>query len=85
MNAIGTIPRSTITHGRPDHGVLDRAALALGEALVAWSYRRAGNRRAHRPAVDHEQLVLLRDAHREAQQIALSRDLAKAQSYGLIR
>lgn len=75
MNAIGTIPRST-----PRHGVLDRAALALGEALVAW-----GSRRSLAPALDHEQAGLLIAARTEAEQIRRDRDWAMAHSYGWIR
>jgi len=80
MNATGTIPHNSITHGSPRHGVLDRAALALGEALLAWA-----DRRSRAPAVDHEQLTVLLEAHDEARRIAIDRDVAKAQSYGLIR
>jgi hypothetical protein len=75
MNAIGTIPHSTARHT-----LLDRAVLALGQALVAWV-----NRRANPPAVDHDQVALLLDARREAQRVAIDRDLARAQSYGWIR
>ena len=83
MNAVSIIPR-----GEPRQGALDRAALAVGTALVDWSTRRAERRAyAHERAraVDHESVALLVAARRDAQQIAVERDLAKARSYGLIR
>jgi len=85
MIATGTIPRSSAIRSQAPRGVLDRAALALGQALLAWADRRAAARGRNPRAVDREQLVLLHEAHREAERIALSRDVAKAQSYGLIR
>ena len=83
MNAVSIIPR-----GEPRHGALDRAALAVGTALVGWSNRRAERRYlAHELArtIDHDSLALLAAARQDAQRIAIDRDVAKAQSYGLIR
>ena len=83
MNAVSIIPR-----GEPRHGALDRAALAVGTALVSWSNRRAERRyyaRAVARTVDHDSIALLVAAHQDAERIAIDRDLAKAQSYGLIR
>jgi len=83
MNAVSIIPR-----GAPRHGALDRAALAVGTALVGWSNRRAERRYYARElarTVDHESIALLAAARRDAQRIAIDRDVAKAQSYGLIR
>ena len=66
MNAVGTIGRS-----ESQSSALDRAALAVGTALVAWSTRRAA--RALEP-VDAEQLMLRRAAEREAQAVLAQRD-----------
>ena len=66
MKAVGTIGRS-----QSQSSALDRAALAVGTALVAWSTRRAA--RALEP-VDTEQLMLRRAAEREAQAVLAQRD-----------
>ena len=65
MNAIGTMGR-----GEPRSGTLDRAALAIGSALVAWSQRRSA--RAVEP-VDIEELMIRRAAEREARAVLAER------------
>ncbi len=51
-------------------GALDKAALALGSALVAWSQRRSA--RAARP-VDYDELMIRRAAELEAQTLMAER------------
>jgi len=65
MNAVGTIGR-----GESQSSALDRAALAIGSALVAWSERRSAL--ALEP-VDTEQLVVRRAAEREAEALLAQR------------
>jgi len=66
MNAVGTMGR---TESRS--GVLDKAALAVGSALVAWSTRRSARTLA---PVDLEQLMIRRQAQAEAQAVIAQRD-----------
>jgi len=65
MNAIGTMGR-----GEPRSGTLDRAALAVGSALVAWSQRRAA--RAVAP-VNTEELMIRRAAEAEVRLVLAER------------
>jgi len=65
MNAVGTMGRSE-SHS----GALDKAALAVGSALVAWSQRRSA--RAVEP-VDIEELMIRRAAEREARAVLAER------------
>ena len=65
MNAVGTMGRS-----ESQSSALDRAALVIGSALVAWSERRSA--RASEP-VDVEQLMVQRAADREAQAVLAQR------------
>jgi hypothetical protein len=65
MNAVGTIGRSE-SQAAP----LEKAALAVGSALVAWSQRRSA--RAVEP-VDIDQLMVRRAAEREAQAVLAQR------------
>ena len=65
MNAVGTIGRSE-SQAAP----LEKAALAVGSALVAWSQRRSA--RAVEP-VDIDELMVRRAAEREAQAVLAQR------------
>jgi hypothetical protein len=65
MNAVGTMGRS-----EPRTGTLDKAALAVGTALVAWSRRRSA--RALAP-VNLEDLMIRRAAEAEAQRVLAER------------
>jgi len=65
MNAVGTIGRSE-SQAAP----LEKAALAVGSALVAWSQRRSA--RAVEP-VNIEELMVRREAEREAQAVLAQR------------
>lgn len=65
MNAVGTIGRSE-SQAAP----LEKAALAVGSALVAWSQRRSA--RAIEP-VDIEELIVRREAERQAQAVLAQR------------
>ena len=65
MNAVGTIGRSE-SQAAP----LEKAALAVGSALVAWSQRRSV--RAVEP-VNIEELMVRREAEREAQAVLAQR------------
>ena len=69
MNAAGTITRR---EAQP--AAIDRLALAIGTALVAWSHRRN-----NRPQITHEEQYL-RERHRhEMERISTSRDLGANQ------
>jgi hypothetical protein len=65
MNAVGTIGRSE-SQAAP----LEKAAMAVGSALVAWGQRRSA--RALEP-VDPEELMVRRAAEREAQAVLAER------------
>ena len=65
MNAVGTIGRSE-SQAAP----LEKVALAVGSALVAWSQRRSA--RAVEP-VNIEELMVRREAEREAQAVLAQR------------
>ena len=65
MNAVGTIGRSE-SQAAP----LEKAALAVGSALVAWSQRRSA--RAVEP-LNIEELMVRREAEREAQAVLAQR------------
>ena len=65
MNAVGTMGRSE-SQATP----LDKAALAVGSALVAWSQRRSA--RAAEP-VDFEELMIRRASEQEAQRLMAER------------
>jgi hypothetical protein len=68
MNAVGTMGRGE-SHSAP----LDRAALAVGSALVAWSQRRSA--RAAQP-VDFDELMIRRAAEEEARRLMSERHAA---------
>ena len=65
MNAVGTIGRSE-SQAAP----LEKAALAIGSALVAWSQRRSA--RAVAP-VNVEELMVRREAELQAQAVLAQR------------
>jgi hypothetical protein len=65
MNAVGTIGRSE-SQAAP----LEKAAMAVGSALVAWGQRRSA--RAAEP-VDPEELMVRRAVEREAQAVLAER------------
>ena len=65
MNAVGTMGRSASRSG-----ALDKAALAIGTALVAWSQRRS--ERALAP-VNIEELTIRRAAEAEARRVLAER------------
>ena len=65
MNAASTMGRS-----ESQSGALDKAALAVGSALVAWSQRRAA--RAIEP-VNIEELMIRRAAEAQAQAVLAER------------
>jgi hypothetical protein len=65
MNAASTLGRS-----ESQSGALDKAALAIGSALVRWSQRRSA--RAIAP-VNIEELMIRRAAAREAEAVLAER------------
>jgi hypothetical protein len=69
---------STITRREAQPTALDRLALAIGTALVAWSLRRE-----IRPQISHEQQYLRELNRREVEHITAARDLGANQLYRL--
>ena len=69
MNAASTMGRSESQSGALD-SVIDRAALAVGSALVAWSQRRAA--RAIEP-VNIDELMIRRAAEAQAATVLAER------------
>ena len=65
MNAVGTIGRSE-SQAAP----LEKAALAVGSALVAWSQRRSARATE---AIDIEELMVRRAAERDAEAVLAQR------------
>ncbi|GAB3606067.1 hypothetical protein GCM10027413_14760 [Conyzicola nivalis] len=65
MNAVGTMGRSE-SQAAP----LEKAALAIGSALVAWSERRSA--RAAEP-VDFDELMIRRAAEQDAERLLSER------------
>lgn len=69
MNAAGTITRR-----EAQAAPLDRLALAIGNALVAW-----GHRRNNRPQISHDEQYLLEQNRRMVEQLTINRDLGANQ------
>jgi hypothetical protein len=70
MNAASTLNGASTRRSEPQSGALDKAALAVGSALVAWSRRRSA--RMVEP-VNIEELMIQRAAEREAQAVLAER------------
>lgn len=70
MNAVGTRSFGAAGRSESQSGALDRVALAVGSALVAWSERRSA--RALAP-VNIEELMISRAAALERQRVLSER------------